>query len=282
MHREEHYYNVNGIQLHTVEQRDKKSTVILFLHGFPESSYGWKAQLPFFAAQGFRAIAVDQRGYSLSSKPATVKSYHITNLVEDIKCLVDKLTKEKIILVGHDWGGGVAWLFAQLHPEKLQKLVILNMPHPYAIKKILFSRVSQMARSWYAGFFQIPVLPELLLRRFNYWLMKNSMKRSSKKGTFTIADFEKYKEAWRQPKALTAMINWYRANKRSLKVAQAAVTVPVLVIWGAKDDFLIQELAHVSMTKCIDGKLVILEDATHWLHHEQPEKVNKLILDFIR
>lgn len=279
---QEQFYDVNGIRLHTVEEGDATGKVILFLHGFPEFSYGWRKQLPFFALKGYRAVAVDQRGYNLSSKPNEVTAYHLNHLVKDIKELAEQLSTEKIILVGHDWGGAVAWVFAQRHPEKLQQLIVLNIGHPEAITATLKHSTRQKFKSWYAAFFQIPVLPELLLQAFNFGWLQNTLEKSSIEKTFSEDDFLTYKEAWRQPKALTTMINWYRANKFSLFKAGGIVTVPTLIIWGAKDAFLIKEQAKLSQKQCTNGKLVMLEDATHWIQHEQPEKVNNLILKFIQ
>ncbi|PIQ21090.1 MAG: alpha/beta hydrolase [Cytophagales bacterium CG18_big_fil_WC_8_21_14_2_50_42_9] len=278
----EKYYDINGIQLNVAEAGDSAGKVILFLHGFPEFWYGWHHQLAFFAQQGYRAVAPDQRGYNLSSKPAGVKAYTLANLTADMAALIKQLTAEKIILVGHDWGGAVAWTMAREYPGLIEKLIILNMPHLQVFTEHLRKNPKQLLKSWYAGFFQIPLLPEIFSSAFYYWLLEKSMVQSALKNTFSAADMARYKVAWRQKKALTAMINWYRAYKYNSAASAEPIEVPTLLIWGKKDQFLNAAMAQPSINKCRNGHLEFLPHATHWLHHEKPEEVNKLILDFIR
>jgi pimeloyl-ACP methyl ester carboxylesterase len=279
---QQRYDEVNGIQLNVIYEGEGNEQLIIFLHGFPEFNLAWHKQLPFFANNGFYALAPDQRGYNLSSKPKGVKPYILDNLVADIAGWIKQLTSKKIILVGHDWGGGVAWALAIKHPELLHKLVILNMPHLALMKKHLRSNVKQMFKSWYAAFFQLPVLPELVCRIWNFKFLASSLVCTSNKGTFTREQLEIYKQAWKKPYALTAMLNWYRAFKYDLFKTYHDVSVPTLLIWGKKDATLSVEMATDSVKKCTNGKLVILDDATHWLHHEKPDEVNRLILEFVR
>jgi len=278
----ENYYPVNGIHLHVAEAGDPAGKVILFLHGFPEFWYGWHHQLAFFAQQGYRAVAPDQRGYNLSSKPAGAKAYTLNHLTADIAALINQLTSEKIILVGHDWGGGVAWTMAQQYPELIDKMVIMNMPHLQVFQAHLRKSLTQKLKSWYTGFFQIPWLPEIISSAFYYKLLEESMVKSALKNTFSPADVARYKVAWRQKGAVTAMINWYRAYKYYPVAAPEPILVPTLLIWGKKDYFLEAEMAQPSVDKCRLSQLAFLPDATHWLHHEKPEQVNKLIFDFIQ
>jgi pimeloyl-ACP methyl ester carboxylesterase len=282
MNTEEHYHQVNGITLHTVEAGDKGGDYIIFLHGFPEFWYGWKAQISFFAEIGYRVIIPDQRGYNLSSKPTGGKSYCLHYLVGDIAALIQQLTGKKVFLVGHDWGGAVAWQLALHHPQLLHRLVIINMPHPQVFNQTLKTSVAQMLHSSYAGFFQIPFLPEWTLRSFNYALLERSLLKTSKGGTFSKEDIAAYKKAWQQPGALTSMINWYRAYKYNTLSTLGRIELPVLLIWGRKDHFLLPQMAQDSIDKCTNGKLVMVEDATHWIHHEQSHLVNTRIHDFIR
>jgi pimeloyl-ACP methyl ester carboxylesterase len=279
---EQRFDEVNGITIHAIQEGDAHQQVIVFLHGFPEYSYAWHKQLPFFAAQGFYALAPDQRGYNLSSKPKGVKSYVIDTLVEDMAAWIQQLTPHPVILVGHDWGGGVAWALALKYPHLLSKLVILNMPHWAVMKQQLKSNFKQMLKSWYVLFFQIPALPQILSRMWNFKLMAKSLTGTSNKGTFSRQDLLLYKSAWRQPSALTSMINWYRALKYDLKKSYGKVTVPTLVIWGKNDTALSFEMARLSVDQCTNGTLKVIDDATHWLHHEKPDMVNNLILDFAR
>lgn len=275
-------YAVNGIQLHVAEAGESTGKVVLFLHGFPEFWYAWHQQLPFFAAQGYRAVAPDQRGYNLSSRLSGVKAYTLSNLTADIAALIRQLTSEKVILVGHDWGGGVAWQMAQSYPDLIQQMVILNMPHPKVFTNFLRKNPKQMLKSWYTGFFQIPVLPEIISSAFYYKLLEQTMIQTARKNTFSSADISQYKKAWRQKGAITAMINWYRAFKYNPATAAEPIAIPTLLIWGKEDTFLDAEMAPLSVDKCLSGKLVFIPDATHWLHHERPNEVNQLILNFIR
>lgn len=203
----ENYYTVNGIQLYVAEAGDPEGEVILFLHGFPEFWYGWRRQIEFFASKGFRAMAPDQRGYNRSSKPSGVKAYAMQELTADIADLIQQVVQKKVYLVGHDWGGAVAWAMAQHYPHLLEKLIILNMPHPEVMQQNLRTNPKQLLKSWYTGFFQLPVLPEVTSSAFNFKVLERSMTSSANRGTFKEAEITRYKAAWRQPQALTAMIN---------------------------------------------------------------------------
>ncbi|MGI4022794.1 MAG: alpha/beta fold hydrolase [Janthinobacterium lividum] len=274
------FYEVNGIRLHAAVAGPPEGKIILFLHGFPEFSLGWKKQIEYFSAKGFRVIAPDQRGYNLSSKPKGVKAYLNETLVADIVELIKQISTPKIILVGHDWGGGIAWEVAGQHPELVEKLIILNMPHLKVMNDTLKSNPKQLLRSWYFGFFQIPRLPEWLLSMFNFKLLGKSMVKTAHKNTFSRHDLSQYKTAWQNPATVATMINWYRAYKYS-KPALKRISVPTLILWGEKDKFLLPAMAEKSNLLCAKGKLIMLEDATHWLHHEKATKVNQLIFNFI-
>jgi pimeloyl-ACP methyl ester carboxylesterase len=260
---EEHYHQVNGITLHTMEAGDKKGDYIIFLHGFPEFWYAWNAQIAFFAQKGYRVVVPDQRGYNLSSKPSGVKAYCLHHLAQDITALVQQLTDNKVVLAGHDWGGGVAWHLALHYPHLFQRLIVVNMPHPEVFRKMLKKNVAQMLHSSYASFFQISMLPEQVLRAFDFALLQRTLLKTSKKGTFSKEELAVYKKAWQQPGALTNMINWYRAYKYNTLPAQGTVQLLVLLIWGRKDSFLLPQMAQDSIDRCPKGKLVMAEDATH-------------------
>ncbi|MBS7562983.1 alpha/beta hydrolase [Mucilaginibacter sp. Bleaf8] len=276
------YYEVNGIRLHALTDGDDAQETILFLHGFPEFSYAWHEQLPFFVQKGFRVCAPDLRGYNLSSKPKGKKAYVIDHLVADVVGLINQISSDGVIVVAHDWGGGVAWALAMQHPAVVKKLIILNMPHLQVMLDNLKRNPRQMLKSWYAAFFQVPLLPELLCRIFNFRFLKNSLLKTSNRGTFSREDLQQYRSAWRQPYALTAMINWYRAFKQDALKSYPKVTVPTLIIWGKKDATLSAEMASQSVAQCTNGKLVMLNDATHWLHHEKPNEINQLIWGFVK
>ncbi|MCC9167509.1 alpha/beta fold hydrolase [Pontibacter harenae] len=272
---------VNNIRLHVVEAGAPAGKVLLFLHGFPEFWYGWRKQIQFFAEKGFRVIVPDQRGYNSSSKPTGVKAYTLEHLVADVVALIQQTANEKVYLVGHDWGGAVAWAVAILYPKLLEKLIILNMPHPKVMKRNLQKNPKQMLRSWYAGFFQMPLLPELCCSAFHYSLLEKSMAGTALKNAFSEGELGHYKRAWEQLGALNSMINWYRAYKYSKLNLAADVQVPTLMLWGKRDKFLGAEMASESIRKCVNGQLLLLEGTTHWLHHERPEQVNNAIYQFI-
>lgn len=278
----EKLHEVNGIYLNAVETGNPQGKALIFLHGFPEHWYAWHQQLPYFADKGFRVIAPDQRGYNRSSKPAGVKAYTLPHLTADIAQFIQQQSEEKVVLVGHDWGGAVAWSVAAHYPQLLEKLVILNMPHPLVFHKHLRKNPKQVFKSMYAAFFQLPFLPEISNRAFNFKLLKTTMLQSALPHTFSKEDFLHYKEAWRKPRALRAMLNWYRAYKYQPYNSSERIKVPTLLIWGKKDSFLNAAMAEPSKAMCRNGELVFLPNATHWLHHEYPHQVNNLIYKFIQ
>src|SRR5512147_1596019 len=158
----------NGIQHHVVQAGPKSGIPVVLLHGFPEFWYGWRKQITALAAAGCRVIVPDQRGYNLSDKPKGVKAYGVFTLVDDIIGLIDALGYEKVNLVGHDWGAGVAWILAILHPERLHRLSIMNVPHPAVMRRFLMRDLEQIRRSWYIFLFQLPWIPETGMRRDNW------------------------------------------------------------------------------------------------------------------
>lgn len=226
--------------------------------------------------------APDQRGYNLSSKPKGIAAYNLDELVDDLIGLIDVAGQEQAYLIAHDWGAGVAWRAARLFPERFRKMVILNGPHGSVMRKHLASNRSQLLKSWYMIFFQLPWLPELILRANNWSGLVWGLKGSGKRDTFDEEKIEKYRQAWTQPGAMTAMLNWYRATFR-IRLARRAsrkVKVPTLLIWGTEDKFLGRELAESSLAMCEDGELVFIEGASHWVQQEAAEEVNVRINDF--
>jgi len=277
------YIRTNGISLHVVQAGPVEGQPLLFLHGFPEFWYGWRKQIDFFTQSGYRVIFPDQRGYNLSEKPKPVTAYHIDVLAEDIIGLMDALELKKVVLIGHDWGGAVAWRIAAKYPDRLEKLIILNVPHPGVLLRTLKRSWKQRRKSWYMLFFQIPRLPEWIFRQQNWRTGIKALQGSSRPGTFSETDLQKYCEAWAQPGAFRAMINWYRAALRhkAKSSGNTRITVPTLLIWGTEDKFLGREMAEPSINKCDNGQLIFIEGATHWVQHEEPEQVNLLIRQFI-
>jgi pimeloyl-ACP methyl ester carboxylesterase len=272
-----------GVDLHAVAAGPKDGAVVVLLHGFPEFWYGWRRQIEPLAAAGFRMIVPDQRGYNLSSKPSGVAAYALSELVSDVIAIADQLGQGKIFLAGHDWGAAVAWSAALLHPQRIAKLAVLNVPHPSVMRKFLSTRPRQLLRSWYMLFFQLPWLPEAIFSAFNYRVGARSLFHSSRPGTLSAEDLAQYRAAWSQPGALTGMINWYRALFRiRARFPDKTVHVPTRILWGERDAFLLAEMAHESLRYCTNAELFTFTNATHWLQHEESARVSELLIDFFR
>jgi pimeloyl-ACP methyl ester carboxylesterase len=277
------FYKTNGIWLHTAAAGPQEGRLIIFLHGFPEFWYGWSEQIPFFAGEGFRVLAPDQRGYNISDRPKGIRSYNEEELVRDVVGLIEAAGREEAVIVGHDWGGAVAWWLAKRYPERVEKLVILNAPHWVAMAEDLSTNLAQLVRSLYIGFFQLPRIPEWLCSMGNWRLTARALRRTSLPRTFSRADINEYKRAWSQPGAFTTMLNWYRAVFRypPQRPEDPYINVPTLILWGQHDAFLGSELARSSQNMCTNSRLVLIHNATHWVHKEKPEQVNNLIRSFL-
>jgi len=273
----------NGIKLHVVQAGPQSGIPVVLLHGFPEFWYGWRKQIPALVEAGCRVIVPDQRGYNLSDKPKDIKSYGVFTLADDIIGLIDALGYEKVNLVGHDWGAVVAWTLAIKYPERLHRLSIMNVPHPAVMKRFLQRDFEQIRRSWYVFFFQLPWLPEAGLKQDNWRGAERALRGSGKINSFTNEDIVKYKEAWSQPGAMTAMINWYRAILRYQPPMpkDPRVKVPTLMMWGMKDFALSHRMARPSMDYVDEGNLILFPEATHWVHLDAAEEVNHYLIDFI-
>jgi pimeloyl-ACP methyl ester carboxylesterase len=274
----------NGVNLHVALAGPDDGPLVILLHGFPEFWYSWRAQIPYLAEQGYRVMVPDQRGYNLSDKPAGIDAYRLETLVADVIGLIDAAGRDTVYLAGHDWGAAVAWGVALAHPERLKKLAILNVPHPTVFADTLRTSTTQMFRSIYFGFFQIPRLPERLMTAGDAWFGMRFLLSSSHPHTFSDADIRQYIRAWKQPGAMTGMINWYRAivQRPPHMPDDPRIHVPTLVIWGAEDVALERSMAQKSVDLCDDGRLVVFEDATHWVQHDKPDAVNALLAEFFQ
>lgn len=276
------HISTNGIRLNVVQSGPEDGPLILLLHGFPEFWYGWRKQIPALAAAGFRVWAPDQRGYNTSDKPRRVRDYRLNVLADDAAGLIAAAGRRRAVVVGHDWGAAVAWWLAANYPELVEKLVILNVPHPLEMQRLLWSSPRQLLKSWYMFMFQIPGLPEWGARRNNWQGNVRVMQQTSRPGTFAEADFELYRSAWSQPGAFRAMVNWYRAMLRYGASAprNERIIPPTLILWGVQDKFIGREGAERSLQRCDLGRVVYYETATHWLQHEESEEVNRQIVGF--
>jgi len=271
------------VRLH-VEESGHGEPVVL-LHGFPDFSHCWRHQLPALAAAGFRAVAPDLRGYNLSDRPRGVKHYRTNLLVEDIAALIRQLAKGKAHVVGHDWGGVLAWRLAAMHPELVDKLVVLNAPHPAAYCRTLKHNPVQWLRSWYVLFFQLPWLPERLLRSRDFASLERTWKKDPvTAGAYSDEDIAKNKEALRQPGALTAAINYYRAAMwwpGDLYGEPQSVPAPTLLIWGEQDRYLGWDLTMGLEAWVPDLRVERIAKASHWVQNDVPDAVNRLLLSFL-
>jgi len=278
------YADLAGVRLHYVEAGE--GPLVVLLHGFPEFWFSWRFQIPALAVAGFRVVAPDMRGYNLSDKPEGVESYALERLARDVERLIPALGEERAVVVGHDWGGIVAWAVAILHPERVEKLGILNVPHPERLSRGLRTP-RQLLKSSYAFFFQLPWLPERLIRAGDFAILRSVFRNDPvRTGTFGEEDIDRYVEALLRPGALTAAINYYRALARRApavaRVLRRRVEAPVMVIWGQRDLFLVPELAAPDPAWVPDVRVERLPDASHWVQQDRPEKVNALLLDFLK
>ena len=273
----------NGVQLHVVQCGPTEGPLVVLLHGFPEFWYGWRHQLQALAAAGYRVWAPDQRGYNLSDKPRGAKAYRISQLGADILGLLDAAGQRQAMLVGHDWGAAVAWWLAGHHPERFTRVAILNVPHPAVLGRALRRVPRQLLKSWYIFFFQLPWLPEKLFSRRQFRFGRGALRGTSRPGTFSSDDLRAYTAAWVQSGAVTSMINWYRAAFRygGKQSRTGRIMVPVHILWGRRDAFLEPVLAQLSLELCEQGQLTYFNEATHWLHQEEPAAVNALLLRFL-
>ena len=295
------YAQVNGIRLHYAESGSGDNLVIL-LHGFPEFWYSWRHQLSALA-ENHHLVAPDMRGYNLSDKPAQVEDYRIEVLVEDVVGLIKYFGVERAAIVAHDWGAGVAWAVVQKYPERVSKLAILQVP-PAAVWRANMS-LRQLLRSWYMFFFQLPRIPEWAIGRKNFAALERTFKETVvRKDTFSDADIELYKEALRRPGAVTAAVNYYRANVRRVmsqrnasgtpsgdgksKTAQARscgngrIRVPTLFIFG-EQDFAILPATVLGIGNYIDAPYheLRIADSGHWVQNEAAAEVNSALLEFL-
>ncbi|MBD1845865.1 alpha/beta hydrolase [Cyanobacteria bacterium FACHB-63] len=272
--------HVNGINLHYVTQG--QGDLILFLHGFPEFWYSWRHQIPEFA-KDHKAVAIDLRGYNDSDKPTAPEAYKMSELVADVKGVIEGLGYDRCTLVGHDWGGAIAWNFAYTYPNLLNKLIILNLPHPAKFAQG-FTTPQQLLKSSYIFFFQIPVLPELLIQLDDYKALESAfLGMAVNKSAFSQADLDRYKDAMAKRGALTSAINYYRNAFQSGIVGKdwGILNVPTLMIWGEKDTALGKELTYGTEQYVRNFQIRYIPNCSHWVQQEQPELVNQYIREFI-
>ncbi len=274
--------NCGAVTLHVAETGPASGPAVILLHGFPEFWYGWRHQIDALAAAGYRVLAPDQRGYGLSDKPEGIASYDVDRLAADVVGLADAAGVDRFYLVGHDWGALVGWWVAQKFPARLLKFVAMDAPHPAIWRDAMDNTPAQRKLSWYVRAFSMPFLPELMMRARNFAAPVSALRESAR----PVSDDEiaQYRIAWSRPGAMSAMINWYRAVlRRQFEIpVPSSIDVPVHVIWGAKDRYGLTLLAERSAALSRDAALTILPGATHWVQHDEPERVNAILLGFLR
>jgi pimeloyl-ACP methyl ester carboxylesterase len=267
---------INGIRMHYVEAGDGEPVV--FLHGFPESWYSWRHQLRALRWR-YRVIAPDQRGYNLTEARGP---YDTETLQADILCLLDHLGIDRAHIVGHDWGGVIAWLLAMQHGDRLKSLAVCNLPHPAIFRRRVL-RPRQALRSWYVLFFQLPLLPELALSAGGYHRLARRMIRECRPGTFTKEDIREFLAGWRR-QGLSGGINWYRALLRHpprIPDPVPLITVPTLLIWGDEDRYLGKELTEGTDQFVAKLRVVHLPGVSHWVQQEAAGEVNRLLAEHL-
>jgi pimeloyl-ACP methyl ester carboxylesterase len=278
------YADLGDVRLHYVEAGE--GPLVLLLHGFPQFWYQWRHQIRALVEAGFRVVAPDMRGYNLSDKPLGVRAYRLELLARDVERLILACGERTAVVVGHDWGAIAAWIAAMRHPGRVERLAILNVPHLARFLDGLLSPM-QLLRSSYVFFFQIPRLPEEVIRAGDFALLRSVFRSDPvQPEALTAEDIERYIDAIAQPGALTASLNYYRAllrNPREMRALLQRVEAPVLVIWGEKDRFLSRRLAEpprLWVPNLIRVKR--LPDASHWVAEDCPLEVNTLLLGFLR
>eukprot|EP00092_Neocalanus_flemingeri_P011589 GFUD01012490.1.p1 GENE.GFUD01012490.1~~GFUD01012490.1.p1 ORF type:complete len:340 (+),score=69.82 GFUD01012490.1:169-1188(+) len=280
------YMTVNGIKIHYVEAGDSNKPLLLFVHGFPEFWFSWRHQIKHFK-KNYRVVAMDNRGYNESDKPAGIDAYIINNMLEDIKGLVEGLGVSKFTLVAHDWGGAIAWNFAAVYPEMLDNLIICNLPHVLALQDAQKGSWVQMLKSWYMVFFQCPVIPELFTLMEDIKIMEGQMKDAKEKDKEVL---EAYKYAFRDFTTWNRAINYYRGlatNKsvefgKSIKAKLKSIEVRTLHIFGTADKYLNVSAAQASSKYVKNYQLELLDGVSHWVQQEAPEQVNKIMDTFLQ
>lgn len=273
----------NGIQLHYVTEGE--GPLMLMLHGFPEFWYSWRHQIPEFASQ-YKVVALDMRGYNDSDKPSQTSDYDISELIQDVKGVITGLGYDRCVLVGHDWGGAIAWTFAEAYPAMVERLIVLNLPHPAKFAEAFQKfNLQQIGRSWYTFFFQLPWLPEFLFEQNNYQAIAEMFSNTAvQKDTFTPEDLSAYRQAMAKPGAITAALNYYRSALWPILTkprAWSVLPMPTLLIWGEQDVALGKELTYGTEQYVRDLQIRYIPDSGHWVQQEKPTLVNQYMHEFL-
>ncbi len=264
------------MRLHCVSGGPADGPLVVFIHGFPARWSTWRGLLPAFARAGYLAVAPDLRGYGASGRPQGIDHYSVPRIVADVIAIIDAFGRDDAFLVGHDFGGGIAWATAMAHPERVTRLAILNAVHPIGFERRI-RKWSQFAKSWYIFFFLLPWLPEWWMSRKNFRFLERSLADDGLSND-VVQDLL---EGVRPPGALHAAVDWYRASFRDgarKRVAPKRVDLPALVIWGDRERHFDPELAIPPPDWVTNARVEHVPERSHWVHHDAPEKVTERIL----
>ena len=274
--------NCGEVLLHVAEAGPPSGPPVILLHGFPEFWFGWRHQIHALADAGHHVIVPDQRGYNLSEKPDGIDAYDLDHLAADIVGLAHIFGASQFSLVGHDWGGAVAWQIAENYPERVRRLAVMDAPHPAIWRTAMDIDPEQRKLSRYVRLLGLRVLPELTIRVGGYRALEAALREST--CPISDQDMDAYRAAWRQPLALTGMINWYRAilRRRFAIPAAGSIGVPTQIVWGGRDKYAVARLAEVSRDLCRRGNLTQFPNATHWVQHDEAQRINTILLEFLK
>jgi pimeloyl-ACP methyl ester carboxylesterase len=275
-----HHAHVGETSIHYVEAGE--GPLVVLLHGFPEFWYSWRHQIPALVRAGFRVIAPDLRGYNDSSKPKPIDAYRIAAIVQDVAGLIVQSGDVPCTLVGHDWGGVVAWLLPMLHPELVEKLIVMNSPHPVPLARELKRSKEQKVRMLYQVAMQPPLFPELLMRAFGFAFLRAMIRRM---GNFDARELKQYVEAWKKPGALSGMTNYYRAlrrHRRELRPLIRPISIPTLLVWGEQDPVFTHATTENFHDYVPDLRIERIAESGHFVQSEAPDRVNRAVIDFLK
>jgi epoxide hydrolase 4 len=280
MERFEFDVNGNTLVVSTIGSRELPAVVVL--HGFPDDRIGMADLATRIADQGFFCVVPDQRGCGESDAPSDPRLYATSKLVDDIAGIVAAMGVDRCHVVGHDWGGAVAWTAAAEQRPWLDRLAIINVPHPASFMAFIRREPRQMLRSWYMAFFQIPRIPEWALGRKRFAPLSKALRSTAPPEVFDRNETDRYREVWARPGVITGMLNWYRGIRYQRPSGGSLVRVPTLVVWGDDDAVLDARLADLSAGRCVNARVVHLPGRGHWAHRESPEEVSGLIVEHLR
>ena len=269
---------VGDIHLNVFTAGPSDGEGVVVLHGFPENAKSFENQIQLLASQGFFVMAPDQRGYGDSDKPKKIRDYKMEFLAGDIIGMLNHYKKDRVYLLGHDWGSAIGWFLITFYEERFKKAILMSSPHWEVFKHHLLTNPKQIAKSWYMFLIMLPKIPEGLMSS-QYFL--EALGKSALNRPYPKENLLQLKKEWEEKMSLSSMLNWYRAMK-DLKAhaPERLITVPTTLVWGARDPFLGESMAHDSLERCEKGNLMLLKGTGHWPHHENPEEIKGLLLSY--